>query len=212
MHPFGIIDNNALTQPGAMSEWARLAKSGDPDALRRLAASMQGDLEQCVERCVKRNPALAPHREDVEAEVLLALKELAEAYDPAPTGEHATRDRWFGSFARTRLDRTLARRCQRFFSKDAQGGGVEEVFFSQLPATWEPLDPSDPIKRIEDRDAIEDALTHLGESEQQVIRLYYFEDMTQEQVASQLGLSVGTVGARLKAARERLRVYLEGAL
>ena len=200
------------TRPGEMSEWARLAKSGDVDALRRLALILSSETQQCVERCVKRTPALISHREDMEAEVLWALKELVEAYEPTSACDLTVCDRLFENYIHTRFARTLARHCHQFFSKDEQGTGLDEVLFSEMPRTWEPLDSVDVFKEIEDREAVNSAIAKLPVVEQQVIRLYYYEDMNQEQVAEFVGIDTKSVQVLLRTAYGRLRTHLEGTL
>lgn len=44
----------------------------------------------------------------------------------------------------------------------------------------------------------------------EVVLLYYYEDMSQSEIAEVLGVSVTTVHRRLDKAREALRALLEG--
>ncbi len=56
---------------------------------------------------------------------------------------------------------------------------------------------------------LERALRALPEAQRQVLVLVTFEDLSYEQVASVLGVPVGTVMSRLSRARSRLRALLE---
>ena len=44
----------------------------------------------------------------------------------------------------------------------------------------------------------------------EVVLLYYYEDMTTEEIADALGIAPSTVSSRLKKAREKLRLAMKG--
>lgn len=64
--------------------------------------------------------------------------------------------------------------------------------------------------RIDERMDIRRAIESLDEKTRLCTVLYYFEDMSVEQVAQAVGARQGTVKSRLHRARERLRRVLEG--
>lgn len=84
------------------------------------------------------------------------------------------------------------RRRKRIFDE-----AVEEI---SKPVTHH----EDPSRRMDVRDAIEE----LPPSMREMIELRYYDGMTYEEIADELGMSKGTAGARLHKARERLRSQL----
>ncbi|HZQ36941.1 MAG TPA: sigma-70 family RNA polymerase sigma factor, partial [Dehalococcoidia bacterium] len=52
---------------------------------------------------------------------------------------------------------------------------------------------------------VRDALATLTAVQREAIALAYFEDLSQSQIAARLGVPLGTVKTRLRAALERLR-------
>jgi RNA polymerase sigma-70 factor (ECF subfamily) len=63
----------------------------------------------------------------------------------------------------------------------------------------------EPMRELDSRWAIEDALAALGPEERAVIVLFYLADMPLPEVASVLGLRLGTVKSRLHTGLEALR-------
>ncbi len=63
--------------------------------------------------------------------------------------------------------------------------------------------------RLEIRD-MESALQQLSAEQREVVLLVALEEMTYDEVASSLGIPMGTVMSRLSRGREKLRVLMEG--
>ena len=57
--------------------------------------------------------------------------------------------------------------------------------------------------------AVEVPLQSLTDRQREIVFLHYFADLSYDEIASALGISPGTVGATLTAARRTLRVSLE---
>jgi RNA polymerase sigma-70 factor (ECF subfamily) len=55
---------------------------------------------------------------------------------------------------------------------------------------------------------VRDALSHLPDEQREVLRLAYFGDCTQTQIAAQLGIPLGTVKARTFRGLRRLGLLL----
>jgi len=64
---------------------------------------------------------------------------------------------------------------------------------------------TDPANGSTDRIVLRDALMRLGRRQRTVLVLRFFEDMTEQQVADQLGISVGTVKSQAHKALHTLR-------
>lgn len=54
------------------------------------------------------------------------------------------------------------------------------------------------------------AVMNLPRKEREVVLLYYYQDMTMKEIAGTLGVTQPTVTYRLRRARERLRLEMEG--
>jgi RNA polymerase sigma-70 factor (sigma-E family) len=63
----------------------------------------------------------------------------------------------------------------------------------------------DPMQQATDRIALRDALRRLGPRQRTILVLRYFEDLTEQQVADALGISVGTVKSTNHKALAHLR-------
>ena len=79
---------------------------------------------------------------------------------------------------------------------------VNEVPADSIP---EPRRERAPADEVEDRLVIRRALMQLGRRQRTVLVLRYFEDLTEQQVADTLGISVGTVKSQAHKALARLR-------
>ena len=58
---------------------------------------------------------------------------------------------------------------------------------------------------ITEQSVVRDTLDALGDREKQILYLYYFRDLPQEEIARRLDIPVGTVKSRLHYAREKFR-------
>jgi RNA polymerase sigma-70 factor (sigma-E family) len=83
---------------------------------------------------------------------------------------------------------------------------VPELLSVSVPEPREPLEPPDAGDRVEDRLLLRAALQELPPGQRTVVVLRYFEDLTEQQVADVLGVSVGTVKSQGHKALARLRV------
>jgi RNA polymerase sigma factor (sigma-70 family) len=66
--------------------------------------------------------------------------------------------------------------------------------------------PDDEYMRSETQRAVRKALCALGNDDQQVLYLRYFDDLGEEQIAHRLGIGYAAARKRLQRARERLQV------
>ena len=81
----------------------------------------------------------------------------------------------------------------------------------------EPLDDDTPMPALADRSTVgiqvremDAALRLLSEEQRAILLMVGLEDMRYEEVASTLGIPVGTVMSRLARAREKLRSLMDG--
>lgn len=129
--------------------------------------------------------------EDLVQETMLTVWRKASYFDPARAGV-AT---WIFTVARNiRVDHLRRQRDP-----------------SALPP-----DPEVALETVEDgllgaeRDArVRGALTSLSTEQQTIIRLSYFSEKSQTEIADELGIPLGTVKSRTRLAMNRLRALLE---
>ncbi|MBW4657603.1 MAG: sigma-70 family RNA polymerase sigma factor [Drouetiella hepatica Uher 2000/2452] len=81
---------------------------------------------------------------------------------------------------------------------------------------WRPISHSEktsqsPIEYLfqnEQSQAVQTALAQLSESEQQVLRLAYYEGLSQSEIARQLGIPLGTIKTTTRRSLLKLRQFL----
>jgi RNA polymerase sigma-70 factor (sigma-E family) len=74
-----------------------------------------------------------------------------------------------------------------------------------VPTIPEPPRAMSSGNQVEDRMVLQAALMQLGRKQRAVVVLRYFEDLTEQQVADALGISVGTVKSQTHKALAHLR-------
>lgn len=86
------------------------------------------------------------------------------------------------------------------------GGRQRPTPVAEVP---EPGEDDPELARIPLRDQVEAALRRLPEDDRLLLESYYWDDLSQKDLASRLGMLEATVKIRLHRARARLRAALE---
>ena len=149
--------------------------------------------------------------EDVVQEVILTLWNRAERFDPA-VGSLAA---WLGTMARNRaVDRLRAASRRPRLVSLAGPSGDEPVADALDRAAYDRTgsgpsddrdDPSQVFEATEMRTVIDGVLAGMPALERDVILLAYRDELTQSEIAAQLGWPLGTVKTRTRRALARLR-------
>jgi RNA polymerase sigma-70 factor (ECF subfamily) len=134
-------------------------------------------------------PGLA---EDLAQETMLAVWRKAGQFDP----EKAQVSTWIFTIARNlRIDARRRERDPQAFAE----------FFENAP---EPL-PSEHLLSAERCEQVHRAMKILPPDQAEAIRLSFFEDKPHSEIATALGLPLGTVKSRVRLAMTRLRALVE---
>lgn len=154
--------------------------------------------------------------EEILQDTYLALWNRAELFDERQGSLIA----WLSTIARNRAIDRLRAHGRRpppvpfsAMMPDSQRGGDEELPLHRLPE----LDPSadDPAQHVDGawlRTEVERALALMPDVERDVIRLAYYEELSQSEIATRLNWPLGTVKTRTRRALARLRESLNGVL
>jgi RNA polymerase sigma-70 factor, ECF subfamily len=182
--------------------------SVDRDLLKRCLNKEAGSWNDFVDRFLSliyhvigytahlRSVRLSPEeKEDIAAEVLLKL--VADNFKVLREFRgHASLATYLTVIARRICVRELVRR-QRALDAIRRGEvRVPEVDPDEAPAA---------VKGIERLEEVEKLLRKLGGREREIVRLYYLEGRTYEEISTETDVPVNTIGAVLSRARKKLR-------
>lgn len=164
-------------------EIVMLAQGGDRAAFRAITVASGARLKQVAYR-ILRDQDLA---EDAIQQALLDIwRSLPRLKDPARF------DAWSYRF--------MVRACYRE-SKRARRA------LPEIRGRQEPVTP-DAIAAVHDRDQLERGFERLSLDHRAVVVMHYYLDLTMEDTAEALGISVGTAKSRLNRAMSKLRMAL----
>jgi RNA polymerase sigma factor (sigma-70 family) len=181
--------------------------SSDNDLVRLAQGGQPAAYEELVRRWSARVLALchakvrsAHTAEELAQEALLrGLRALATLEDPAKFGP------WLcGIASRVCLD-WLKSGQARQVSLDAMSDGQADAWIANGGES-----PEEAAQRTDDEQRLLAEVATLPRPYREVILLYYYDDVTYQDVAAALGVSAATVNARLTKARAMLRERLSG--
>jgi RNA polymerase sigma-70 factor (ECF subfamily) len=132
--------------------------------------------------------------EELAQETMLRVWRKASTFDP-DAGAAST---WIFVIARNlRIDRLRGER----------GDGIDVD-----PSDEPDAPPTGEMVAImnERKERVRQALGALSREQEQIVRLFYFEEQPHSEIARALGIPLGTVKSRVRLAVERLRAQLEG--
>ena len=171
---------------------SRVAR-GDSKALQSLYNQWGGHAMAIARRLLKDEA----DAEDVVQDTFLQLWGKAREFDPGRGSAKA----WILTIARTRaLDRLRSRSSAH--RKHAAEATVEQ------PAQTEPLEL---VEQRQSRDRLLLALGSLSAEQRSALEMAYFEGLTQNEIAAQTGIPLGTVKTRTRLAMAKLAEVLEPA-
>jgi RNA polymerase sigma-70 factor, ECF subfamily len=166
--------------------------AGDQDALATLNQRYGRALCAVADR-ILRDKADA---EEVAADVLWQLWREAARFDRSRGSVGA----WIMMTVRSRaIDRIRARKA-----REPRGDNPVEQAVAG--------DPSNEIHSAQQRHKVEVALATLNDGERELLRLAYFSDLSQSEIAERTSIPLGTVKSRMRSGLIRLRDALRGSV
>jgi RNA polymerase sigma-70 factor (ECF subfamily) len=167
---------------------ARIAAQ-DPAALRRLFDRTSGRVRAIALRVL----GSAGDADDVVQDTFLEVWRSAAAFD----GERGSLMTWIATIAHRRAVDRLRRRATRPLGP-----------LGDAPS----LATADPRETAVDREArtrVVQALAALGDEQRTALELMYYRGLSQRETADQLGVALGTLKSRVRAAMSRLAALLD---
>lgn len=180
----------------------------DRDLVQRLLAKQPGSWNDFVDRFLslvyhaihytahQRSARLAPEDiEDIAAEVLLQI--VADDYKVL---------RQFKGQANLATYLTVIARRISVHEMNRRQAVRDAIRKGDVKAPIEPLDDSPAAqKSVDSLDEVESLLRRLGGKEREIVRLFYLEGRTYEEISTELNVPVNSVGTALTRARRKLR-------
>ncbi len=180
--------------PPDRAELARLIVRIASDQDRQAFARLYAYFAPRVHAFLRKSGLPANAAEEVAQEVMLSVWRKASYFDPDRAGA-AT---WIFTIARNlRIDHLRRHRV----AAAAENGVTEEV---------ETAPSGEVLLLASEREAhVRAAMLTLSDEQATVLRLSFFDDKAHSEIASTLGLPLGTVKSRVRLALGRLRALLE---
>lgn len=139
--------------------------------------------------------------EEVTQDVFLRVWERAVQY----RADQAKVSTWLASIARHRAIDQLRRRGSRAEAQSVSWDEAESGPGEELPSGSPQHEAELAMLRAEVRAAV----ARLPDEQKQVLALAYFRGYTQSEIATALGLPLGTVKTRIRLAMDKLRTALQ---
>jgi RNA polymerase sigma-70 factor (ECF subfamily) len=174
-------------------ELMRFVAAGDQDALGPLHTRYAGLVFGLAARSL--DPAAA---EEIVQDVFLTVWRKADTYDP----ERGPVRPWLLRIAHLRVANELRRRGRR----PAVVPDPEGIQLAAVPDRAP--EPDEETWHEYRRSAVQAAVAALPPAQRQALSLAFFDELSHEQVASFLGLPLGTAKTRIRAGMQRLRTSL----
>lgn len=161
---------------------------GDADALKALSARYSRVLVALARRIVG-NDADA---EEIGADALWQAWRSAGTFDPARGSVSV----WLVTLGRSRAIDRLRANKSREFRPEANDIAAETT------------DPRDDIDLAERAVVVRAALAQLESNEKTALEMAYYSDLSQSEIATKLGIPLGTVKTRIRSAMIKMRMAL----
>lgn len=145
---------------------------------------------------MRRSGMNSPAAEDLAQETMLLVWKKAAYFDPS----RASVSTWIFTIARNaRIDR---------LRKESRPTAIANTFDpSDEPDA--PVSGEAAVMTAEREERVRNAISHLSDEQADALRLFFFGEKPQSEIAGELGIPLGTVKSRLRLALGRLRQILD---
>lgn len=134
--------------------------------------------------------------DDVTQEVFIRAWKSRNSYRP----EAARLPAWLIGITRNAIADALSVRSRQLYLEQAA------IHLLTDPASGP---GADDVEEIADRLTLDDELEHLGDPQETIMRLAFYEELTHDQISSRLNMPLGTVKSHIRRSLTRLRTRLE---
>jgi RNA polymerase sigma-70 factor (ECF subfamily) len=177
-------------------EGKRLLAAVATERDRAAFAELFGFYAPRLKAFMMRSGMSAPVAEDIAQEVMLLVWKKASYFDPARAGVST----WIFTIARNvRIDR---------LRRDGRPALVANAF-DPSDESEGPVSGEAAVLADERDERVRAALAMLSEEQAEILRLSFFAEKPQSEIASELGIPLGTVKSRVRLAFGRLRTILD---
>jgi len=178
-----------MTDEEVLRRWIRAIAEGDPRPMKPFFEATRGYVRGLLQSMLTSRDAL----EEVLVDTYLRVWKRAASYEP---GRGSVR-LWLGALARHRaIDHLRARGRERVETTDPE-------LLEEVSATGpSPLQATEGDERAS---SLHRAVEHLSERQRVALDAVFFQGLTHVQAAESLGLPLGTIKGRVRAALGHLR-------
>lgn len=187
------------------SSLTRIGETQDKAAFANLFAHFSPLLKTFLMQGTGLHPEQA---EELVQETMIKVWRRAKSYSPA----QASASTWIYTIARnTRIDwyRKQGRHNQAALeANEIYGERSHDESSHHEPITQSTPSPYSTLVRLRQNNDIKTQLAKLPQEQFEVLKLMYFQGFSGQQVATQLGLPLGTVKSRIRLALKKLKISL----
>lgn len=162
----------------------------------RILAEVYRRLSPLVYTLALRSVGERAAADDVTQEVFIRAWKSRTSYRP----EAARLPAWLIGITRNAISDALSARSRQHHLEQAA---------THLVADPAPGPAAGGVEELADRLTLDEELEHLGDPQQTIMRLAFYEDLTHDQISSRLNLPLGTVKSHIRRSLTRLRNRLE---
>jgi RNA polymerase sigma-70 factor (ECF subfamily) len=190
---FAALTRRPVLIDGADREFDRLIKAVAQERCRDSFARLFEHFAPRLKAYLMRSGAAPAVAEDFAQDAMLVVWRKADLFDP----QRARAATWIFTIARNRRIDALRR--------DGHAPPSPDVSL----APDDPARPDDILESDDEARRVHVAMASLPTEQVELIRLSFFNDQPHAEIAESLGLPLGTVKSRIRAALQKLRAALE---